>query len=71
MLVRDAVTEVLSGYVYLFREAQKRAGNEPLTPAEVRSVFQENAERINAARSKLLVAMREDVEPRSERQQGA
>jgi hypothetical protein len=61
--VKTAVTEVLAGYVYIFREAKKRAGDKAVTPADFRAVFEERADRVNAARQALLEAMREDVGP--------
>jgi hypothetical protein len=61
--VKDAVTEVLAGYVYIFREARKRGGDEPVSPADIRAVFEDQAERISAARTALLEAMRKDVGP--------
>jgi hypothetical protein len=61
--VKNAVTQVLAGYVYIFREAKKRAGDNPVTPAGIRAVFEEHKDRINAAQSALIEAMREDVGP--------
>jgi hypothetical protein len=61
--VKNAVKEVLAGYVYIFREAKKRAGDRAVSPADIRTVFEEQAGRIGAARTALLEAMREDVGP--------
>ena len=61
--VGKAITAVLIQYTEVFQEAQKRAGDKPVTPADIRAVFKERAEQIHAARAALLKAMREDVGP--------
>ncbi len=61
--VKNAVVEVLAGYVYIFREAKKRGGDKGITQADIRTVFEEHAERLGAARTALLEAMRQDVGP--------
>ena len=61
--VKDAITAVLGQYVEVFREAKKRAGEKPVTPADIRTVFEERSQRIGAVRTALIEAMREDVGP--------
>jgi hypothetical protein len=61
--VKEATTAVLARYVEVFRAATKRADGQPVTPALIRAIFAEHGERIHAARSALLEAMREDVGP--------
>jgi hypothetical protein len=62
-VVKDAITAVLAQYVEAFREAKKRAGDRPVTPADIKTVFEERLKGIQAARTALLDAMREDVGP--------
>jgi hypothetical protein len=61
--VKDTITAVLAQYVYVFREARERAGDRPATPADVRAVFDERIGQVNAARTALVEAMRDDVGP--------
>jgi hypothetical protein len=61
--VKDAITEVLAGYVYISREATKRAGDKPVSPADFRAALEAQSERLNVARTALLEAMRGDVGP--------
>ena len=61
--VKDALTAVLAQYVGVVREATKRAGEKQVTPEDISVVFEEHAEAINAARTALIEAMREDVGP--------
>jgi hypothetical protein len=62
--VADAVTAVVGEYVDVFREARKRSVDKPITPADVRKVFDERIKRIHEAPAALLEAMRADVEPK-------
>lgn len=64
--VKDAITEVLAGYVYVARDAENRAGDKPMGTADMRAAFEEQAQRIGAARTALMEAMREDVGPGGE-----
>jgi hypothetical protein len=64
--VTEAISEVLAGYVYITREAENRAGDQPMGPADMRAAFEEQAERIGVARTALMEAMREDVGPGGE-----
>jgi hypothetical protein len=50
--------------VDVFREARKRSVDKPITPADVRKVFDERIKRIHEAPAALLEAMRADVEPK-------
>jgi hypothetical protein len=50
-------------YLHVTREAKQRAGDKPMSPDDIRTVFEERLERIQAARTELLEAMREDVGP--------
>jgi hypothetical protein len=59
--VKAATTEILASYVYVFREARKRAGDRNPTLEEIRTVFVEQEERLGSARKALLEAMSEDV----------
>ena len=61
--VKEAITAVLARYVVVFREAKKRVGDKPVTPADIRAVFEEHSQQIGAARTALVEAMREDVGP--------
>jgi hypothetical protein len=66
--VKAATTEILASYVYVFREARKRAGDRKPTLDEIRTVFAEQEKRIGSARTALLEAMRHDVGPRLARE---
>jgi hypothetical protein len=62
--VEHASTVVHVQYLEVVQEAEKRAGGKgSMSPDDIRAIFQERGERIVAARTALIEAMREDVGP--------
>jgi hypothetical protein len=64
--VKDAVAALLAQYLGVVREAQEIAGDEPLSPADIRTAFANRWPQVHPASTAMIEAMREDVGPKDE-----
>jgi hypothetical protein len=64
--VKDAVTALLAQYLGVVRDAQEIAGDEPLSPAHIRTAFANRWPQSHPASTAMIEAMREDVGPKDD-----